>query len=213
MRQQDENRHNDYPRKAECMISRRLAVGSSALAVLGLLSRSAFGQTGGKTSQTRGGDPNASASRRGRQQSDDTLALFEKMRGTSPEERAKIMTEMSAASRQRAMESLKNQLGASDKEWAVIKPRLEAVYDLVHPVQQAQLSAAQAATDLEQKSRDLRELLKDEKAPTEQVKVKLAALRAAKDKSNQDLARARKSLLEILTLRQEALLVLNGLLD
>jgi hypothetical protein len=213
MMQQDEDRQNDYPRKAECMISRRLAVGSSVLGVLGLLSRSAFGQTRGKTSETRGADPNASASRRGRQQSDDTLALFEKMRGASPEERAKIMAEMSAASRQRAMESLKNQLGASDKEWAVIKPRLEAVYDLVHPVQQAQLSAAQAATDLEQKSRDLRELLKDEKAPTEQVKVKLAALRAAKDKSNQDLARARKSLLEILTLRQEALLVLNGLLD
>jgi outer membrane protein TolC len=47
----------------------------------------------------------------------------------------------------------------------------------------------------------------------EQIKAKLAALRAAKQKAAQDLATARQSLRQLMTLRQEALLVLNGLLD
>ena len=43
--------------------------------------------------------------------------------------------------------------------------------------------------------------------------MKLAALRAARQKAAQDLVTARQSLRQLMTLRQEALLVLNGLLD
>jgi hypothetical protein len=43
--------------------------------------------------------------------------------------------------------------------------------------------------------------------------VKLAALRAAKQKAAQDLATARQNLRQLMTLRQEAQLVLNALLD
>ncbi len=43
--------------------------------------------------------------------------------------------------------------------------------------------------------------------------VKLTALRDAQEKARQELVDARKKLSEILTLRQEALLVLRGLLE
>ena len=60
---------------------------------------------------------------------------------------------------------------------------------------------------------ELRELLRDDSAAADQIKAKLAALRAAKQKAAQDLATARQSLRQLMTLRQEALLVLNGLFD
>ena len=68
-------------------------------------------------------------------------------------------------------------------------------------------------TEAELRSRGLRELLQDEKAPVDQIKARLTALRAAKQRAVQQLMNARQGLRELLTLRQEAVLVLNGLLD
>jgi anthranilate phosphoribosyltransferase len=68
-------------------------------------------------------------------------------------------------------------------------------------------------TEVEQRSRELSELLRDEKAEVSQIKARLTALRAAKERTVQELIKARQSLRQILTLRQEAMLVLNGLLE
>jgi len=66
---------------------------------------------------------------------------------------------------------------------------------------------------VEQRSRELREVLHDDKAAVGQIKAKLTALRAAKERTAQELAKARQALRHLMTVRQEALLVLNGLLD
>jgi hypothetical protein len=71
----------------------------------------------------------------------------------------------------------------------------------------------QAKTELERRSRELRELLRDDTAGADQIKVRLTAFRAAKEKANQQLAGARQTLRQLMTLRQEAVLVLNGPLD
>jgi outer membrane protein TolC len=71
----------------------------------------------------------------------------------------------------------------------------------------------QPKTELEQRSRELRELLRGDKTDVDQIKAKLTAFRAAKDKANQQLAGARQTLRQLMSLRQEAVLVLNGLLD
>ncbi len=47
----------------------------------------------------------------------------------------------------------------------------------------------------------------------DQIKARLGALRSAKEKAQQELATAQHSLRQLMTLRQEAVLVLNGLLD
>jgi hypothetical protein len=66
---------------------------------------------------------------------------------------------------------------------------------------------------LEQKKRELRETLNNKDAPADQVKAKLTALRAAQLAAAQELTKGRQNLRQIMTLRQEAVLVLNGLLD
>jgi hypothetical protein len=139
----------------------------------------------------------------------------ERMRNAgSMEERAKIMEERAAADRRRAVDDLKDQLGVSDEEWSVVKPRVEAVYHLVHPQRQGLgRPEARALSPVEQKSRELRELLANKDAKAEEIKAKLTAFRSAKEQERQELVKARQSLRQLLTLRQEAVLVLNGLLD
>jgi hypothetical protein len=131
----------------------------------------------------------------------------------SMEERMQIMEEQRTWERRRAVEDLKEQLGISDREWPVLKPRIETVYNLVHPPLQAGPGSAQPRTEVERRSRELRELLRDEKAPVDQIKGRLTALRAAREKSIQELSQARQSLRRLISVRQEAVLVLNGLLD
>jgi chromosome segregation ATPase len=131
----------------------------------------------------------------------------------SMEESRQIMNEQMAWQREQAIDDLKEQLGFSDREWPIIKPRLQAVYDLVHPARPMMGRNEQPMTETEQRSRELREALQGENPVPDQIKAKLAALRAAKERASQTLAQARQNLRQIMNLRQEAVLVLNGLLD
>lgn len=131
----------------------------------------------------------------------------------SMEERQQIMHEQMAWQQQRAIDDLRDQLGLSDQEWSVVKPRLHAVYDLVHPRPPMMGRSEPPRTDLEQRRQELSELLRDEKARVSEIKTKLTALRAAKERTVQELVKARQNLRQVMTLRQEAPLVLNGLLD
>lgn len=198
--------------RTETMVSRRLALGSSALAVVGLLSRSTLSQTEKNAPDTKkraGPQPPKEFQERMEQ----SKAFSERLRDAKTmEERQHIMNEQMAWQRQRAFDDLKGQLRVSDQEWPVVKRRLQAVYDLVHPVTSMGRNET-PKTELEQRSRELGELLGDDKADADQIKAKLTALRAAKSKANQELTTARQTLRQIMNLRQEAVLVLNGLLD
>ncbi len=123
------------------------------------------------------------------------------------------MSEHFAQQRQMAFDNLKNQLQVSDEEWSVIKPRLQVVYDLVRPMPSFGPEIAQPASPVDQRKRDLREILSNKDAPADQIKAKLTALRSAQLAAAQELTKARQDLRQIMTLRQEATLVLNGLLD
>jgi hypothetical protein len=46
-----------------------------------------------------------------------------------------------------------------------------------------------------------------------EIKAKLGALRVTKEKARGELASARRNLRQVMTVRQEAVLVLNGLLE
>lgn len=115
--------------------------------------------------------------------------------------------------RKQSLENLKKQLGVSEEEWKVIQPRLEAVYLLRHPpgsVAQEDTSASAMVTRL---ARELWELLNNKETKAEEIKAKLTALRKAKEKVQQELTKARQQLRQILTICQEAVLVLSELLD
>ncbi|MCX5646848.1 MAG: hypothetical protein NTZ17_19545 [Phycisphaerae bacterium] len=193
-------------------LSRRSALGSSGLALLGVLSGSALSQTENQEGNAKG--PAAQPPRESQKSAEKAKALMERMQNAgSGEERRQAMNELMASQRQIAIESLRNQLRVSDQEWAVVKPRLVAVYDLVRPAVAGAGRNEPPKSELEQRSRDLRELLQADKAEADQIKAKLTAFRAAKEKANQQLAGARQSLRQIMNLRQEAVLVVNGLLD
>jgi len=129
------------------------------------------------------------------------------------EEQMKMMMEHTAQYRQRTMKGLQNDLGASDSEWAVIKPRIETVYDLVHPVPQFGEGSEQPTSPVDQSKRELRRVLADKETSPDRIRTALTALRTAKEKARQDLAKARQDLRQLMTLRQEAVLVLRDLLD
>jgi flagellar motility protein MotE (MotC chaperone) len=207
MKQIDESTRGGHSRIGT-RISRRVAMGSAASALLCVLPGSAFAQGQQKNVETR------RPPREIQERMEQSRAFSERMRNAgSMEERMKIMEERTMAERRRAVEDLKEQLGVSDKEWAVVGPRLEAVYNLVHPLPQFGRRDAPPRTEIQQKSSELRELLRNQKAPVDQIKAKLGALRSAKEKARQELATAQQSLRQLMTLRQEAVLVLNGLLD
>jgi hypothetical protein len=145
-----------------------------------------------------------------------------------------------AQMRARMMDNWKQQLGAGDDEWKVIEPRLTKVMELNRDAmsggrgmggmfgmrggrggeagpggqrrqfpgqQDRQPSAVEKATET------LSATLENQSASAETIKQQLTALRAAREKAKNDLAVAQQDLRQILTVRQEATLVLNGMLN
>lgn len=202
----------DHDRATDALVPRRMVLGSSGLAALGLLSGAALGQVEKKETDSK--KPTPEMPEEFKERMEKSKAFSERLRNAnSMEERQQIMNEQMAWQRQRAFEDLKEQLRVPDQEWPVVKPRLQAVYDLVHPGRLMMGRGEQPKTELEQRSRELRELLQGENPAADQIKAKLAAFRVAKEKGTQELVNARRSLCQIMNLRQEAVLVLNGLLD
>lgn len=200
-------------RATDPMISRRSAVSSSGLAVLGLLARSVVGQAENKATDAK--KPKPQSFQEFQERTERQKAFTERMRNAgSMEERQQIMNERTAWQRQMAFERLKDQLRIPEQEWPVVKPRLQAVYNLVHPVDVIQMgNNGSPKAELEQSMRELSALIQSDKPDIDQIKGKLAAYRTAKGKADRELAAARQSLRQVMSLRQEAVLVLNGLLD
>jgi DNA repair exonuclease SbcCD ATPase subunit len=192
-------------RTEDHLVSRRAVMGASGLAVLVLLSRRGAGAE--EATKASPGRP------QGLDRLEQSKSFFERLRNSNPEQRSQIMAEQRAQQRQQSIEDLKGQLSISETDWPVVKPRIEKVYDLVHPAQPFSPGSGAPKTEVQQRSDELRELLRDEKAATEQIKSRLSAYRAAKEKTNRELAAARQNLRQVVTLRQEVQLVLNGLLD
>ena len=144
--------------------------------------------------------------------------------------------------RQMMAERMKEQLGADDDAWKVIQPRLMKVMELNRQTSGGpgrggmffrglrrpragadaqdpggrrgpQGQPDRELTPVEKAGDQLRTTLEDESASPEQIKNELTALRTAREKAKQQLGAAQQELRQILTLRQEAQLVLMGLLN
>lgn len=134
--------------------------------------------------------------------------------------------------RERRNTELKEQLGATDEEFKALQPKIERV-------QQLQLQATaggfggrgfggrgfggpgggnreggqQASNPTVQAAQELRAVLENKSATAADIKAKLDAFRAAKAKSREELVKAQNELKELLSQRQEAVLVQRGILD
>jgi len=205
MKRRQQNRLLRKSKPSGVAISRRAAIASSAVVALCAMSGGALGQEGGFSGLPKEIQERMAKSRE----------FSERMRNaSSEEERAKIMEERGAWERTRAIEDIRGQLEVADQEWSVLKPRVEAVYKLVHPQPQFGGPGNMGPMSPVDRSKgELRQMLANKDAPADQIKAKLTALRVAQEHSRQELTKARQNLRQLLTLRQEAALVLNGLLD
>lgn len=211
-RQSNRGRRSRCLRGVDAVISRRKVVSGAGLAAAAMLFRPALGQE--SREPKREGRERREPPPEVRERMEQSRAFSERMQNASgPEEMRKIMEEQAAQHRNRAIEDLKGQLGVSDQEWSVVRPRVETVYDLVHPRYQSARGPGLSSSPVDQRTRALREVLADKEAASEKIKTALSALRAAKEQARQELVKARQDLRQIMTLRQEAVLVLNGLLD
>jgi hypothetical protein len=126
------------------------------------------------------------------------------------------------------MNNIKERLGASDDEWKVISPKVEKVMT-------AQRDARggggfgfggrggrrggggggdqQPTTETGKASADLQAALENKDTPADEIAKKLAAFREARDKGRAALQASQKELKEILTQRQEAVMVSMGMLE
>jgi chaperonin cofactor prefoldin len=125
------------------------------------------------------------------------------------------------------LEQTKEQLGLSDIEWSLVKPRFLKV-----TMQQKEVSGVvdrpglsigpgqlQANPDtptgnaVYDAKQQLRNLAKDATASSDDIKKQINALRKAQETAQQKLSVARQELRSLLTVRQEAYLITTGVLD
>lgn len=128
-------------------------------------------------------------------------------------------------------QGLKQMLGSTDEEWSVIGPMVLKVYSLVSSQssgvqirsimgragnQGSQMRGGNRSSSSSTEDVALEELsalLASEETTNTQLKNKISEIRNAREKSRQDLVKARKELRELLTLKQEASLISVGLLE
>jgi len=136
--------------------------------------------------------------------------------------------------RQRMQERLREQLGAGEQEWKVLWPRIEKVQQLQRQARGGFRGFARARTgrrerpqadrpqadapqreqsEVEKKTGALRNLLQDKASGAGAVKAALDALRKARVAAQQKTEAARQELRKVVTVRQEAQLVLMNVLD
>lgn len=143
--------------------------------------------------------------------------------------------------RQMMEQRMQEALGATDTEWKVLGPRVMKVQELSRQVntggrgmmmfgrrrggqggpggpddqggQRGPRGMNRELTEVEKIQETLQTTLEDTSATPDTIKQQLTQLRAAKEKAKQELAKAQQDLRQVLTLRQEATLVLMGMLD
>ena len=141
--------------------------------------------------------------------------------------------------RQMMEQRMQESLGATDEEWKILGPRVMKVQELSRQTGgggrgmmmfgrgmrggpgapggnrpgRGPGGMNRELTAVEKVQEELQTTLENTAATPDQIKQVLTKLRSAREKAKQDLAKAQQDLRQVLTVRQEATLVLMGMLD
>ena len=140
-----------------------------------------------------------------------------------------------AQMRERRLNNIKEQLSPTDDEWKVLQPKIGKVMDAQREsfnmrgmfgggrgrggnrggdqAQNNNRPAGQEETKLAKAQDELEKTLENKSAANGDVQAKLKAYRETRDKARADLQAAQKDLKEVCSVRQEAALVLAGVLE
>lgn len=190
----------------------------------------ALSLTGPVLAQERGGDGGGDRPRMSREQ-------WESM---SEEEREAFREEMRARMAERQAEREQEQRKAmemSEEEWELIGPKIIAIRQMQQQRQIADgrgfggrggpqggdqqggrggfgnIELSEDAVAIQEASTELRELLEDEAASSDEIKDALKALRNARNAMDTKIKQAQEDLRGLLTTKQEAMLVAQGVLS
>ncbi len=127
------------------------------------------------------------------------------------------------------MANIQEQLGATDEEWNVLQPKIEKVMTLNREMMMGRFGgrggrfggrggggggeAPATTSDIQDKTKALNDVLENKDSDPKDIAAKLAAVRDARERVRGDLVKAQAELKEVLTPRQEARLVLLGVLE
>lgn len=129
-----------------------------------------------------------------------------------------------AQMRQMIMDNLKQALGASDEEMQALAPKIEKVMQIQRDASPSmrglfrrgdrgpQPQSDQPLSSVQQKTKELKEAI-DNNAPASDIKAKMQALRDARAAARQELAKAQAELKELVTPKQEGVLLMFGMLE
>jgi hypothetical protein len=144
--------------------------------------------------------------------------------------------------RQQMSERLRESLGASTDEWKILQPMIEKVQTLQRQARGGmgrpggfgdrprgdrrpddrrpedrrpddRQQGDRQQSDVEKKTEALQTLLQNKESKTDEIKVALAALRESRAKAKAEVETAQTALRQVVTVRQEAQLVMMGVLD
>jgi hypothetical protein len=127
--------------------------------------------------------------------------------------------------RKQMEDRMKADMAVSEDEWKVLQPKIEKVRNLQRDAMIGRFGGmgrgrggdnnnAEANNNpITKAASELRTLLEKKDATAEDIKAKLTALREAKKKVAEDLTKAQTELREVATVRVEAVLVRDGVLD
>lgn len=138
-----------------------------------------------------------------------------------------------AQMRERMMNNMKEQLGASDDEWKVLTPKVEKVMTAQRDSRGGfggfgggrrggpggdrgaggDRGSDRPQSKVAQAQDELRTTLDNKSASADEISKKLTAYREAREKAREELKAAQKELKELVTQRQEATLVMMGMLE
>jgi hypothetical protein len=146
-----------------------------------------------------------------------------------PEQVQKIVADLSKQVQARVQSRIKDALGATDAEWQVLGPKVEKVQALMlqgsnlgagmgmglarFGMSGINLTGSTEPGEAQKKLQALQEVMKNKDAAVDDVRAALKNYREAQAKSKSDLDKARAEVKELLTVRQEAVLVRMGILE
>jgi len=198
------------------MKTRRVAMGTAICLVVGLLVGLSFSQQNGQDRQGRQGGPGGPGGGQGG---------F----GGGPRDPAQMQQMMS--------DRMKQTLGVKDEEWKVLGPKVMKVFELSRqtsgmgrgmmfggrggprpdgtprPDRGTQADTGRELSPMEKASESLQQVIENQSSTPQQIKEKLTALREAREKAREELAKAQQDLKQVLSVKQEAQLVLTGMLN
>lgn len=118
-----------------------------------------------------------------------------------------------AMMQERMLGRIKENMGSTDEEWKAVEPMVKKVLDAQMKVRMGSFFGRREGSEAPSEVEALRNAVESEQSKPEDIKQKLEAYRAIRKKNEEELKKAQNELKKVLTVKQEARLVLMNIIE